>query len=653
METPAPERQQDNDADNDDATGGDDDGDDDGDASSRPRVAWLDSRHKAIEAQLYTSHVLSTANSRLFEFGAVLFLAALFPHSLLPMSVYALARSAAAILLAHPVGAAIDRAGRLAVVRASIVAQRAAVAASCAVLWVMVMHAAPLRHDDDDGGEDDGEMRLRATTGGVRRLVSGRSVDGLFALLCVLACVEKLAAMANLVAVERDWAVVMTEGDDEWRRGELLGPASGTTKLASLLMCFTVVNARMRRIDLFCKLLGPLFISLVAAASTLIAIWTVLGINVASVLVEYICIARVYKSVPALHRSPVDPISASSEPTTRSSMVTLTTTILPISSLPFYFRHPAFLPSFSLALLYLTVLSFSGQMVTFLLSIGYTPLHVGLARTGSTVVELSATWASPWLMRRIGPIRGGIWALSCQMMFLAAGLSWFLAEFEGSAASKLASATGLAVCVAFSRLGLWGYDLCAQTIVQDEVEADFRGTFSTVEAAFQNLFELLSFATTIVFSRPDQFRWPVIISTVAVYLAGGMYACFVRLRRGHLFHAPPCIRGKPERAADSYLPGHDGALSIKPIKQPEMSAVTGTVMTQPRYIHPTSLGFIHRQSPLARPTPTVAPVMHCVVDTGRLRRVAMRTVTALASSMQKPRLGDISVRRLPSVRMTW
>lgn len=49
----------------------------------------------------------------------------------------------------------------------------------------------------------------------------------------------------------------------------------------------------MRRIDLFCKLLGPLFISLVTAASTLIAIWTVLGMNVASVLVEYICIARV------------------------------------------------------------------------------------------------------------------------------------------------------------------------------------------------------------------------------------------------------------------------------------------------------------------------------------------------------------------------
>lgn len=71
-----------------------------------------------------------------------------------------------------------------------------------------------------------------------------------------------------------------------------------------------------------------------------------------------------------------------------------------------------------------------------------------------------------------------------------------------------------------------------------------RGTFSTVEAAFQNLFEMLSSVLTIIFSRPDQFQWPVVVSTAAVYTAGGMYAVFVRKRRGHLFHAPPCVQDK-------------------------------------------------------------------------------------------------------------
>lgn len=49
----------------------------------------------------------------------------------------------------------------------------------------------------------------------------------------------------------------------------------------------------MRRIDLFCKLVAPVFISLVDSFSTPLAIWTVLGLNSASVVVEYVAIAQV------------------------------------------------------------------------------------------------------------------------------------------------------------------------------------------------------------------------------------------------------------------------------------------------------------------------------------------------------------------------
>ena len=53
------------------------------------------------------------------------------------------------------------------------------------------------------------------------------------------------------------------------------------------------LNARMRRIDLLCKLLGPLAISSIAVISTNVAIWTTLGMNLGSILPEYICIAQV------------------------------------------------------------------------------------------------------------------------------------------------------------------------------------------------------------------------------------------------------------------------------------------------------------------------------------------------------------------------
>lgn len=141
--------------------------------------------------------------------------------------------------------------------------------------------------------------------------------------------------------------------------------------------------------------------------------------------------------------------------------------ILPLKSLPYYLHHRAFLPSFALCLLYLTVLSLSGQMVTYLLSTGYTSLHVGLIRFASTVFELSATWVAPRLMQRIGAVRSGIWSLSWQMTWLAAGASWFFSGIHGHGTNSVTAAAGLVVGVTLSRVGLWSYDLCAQSIIQE------------------------------------------------------------------------------------------------------------------------------------------------------------------------------------------
>ena len=69
-----------------------------------------------------------------------------------------------------------------------------------------------------------------------------------------------------------------------------------------------------------------------------------------------------------------------------------------------------------------------------------------------------------------------------------------------------------------------------------EVEAENRGAFSTVEAAFQSLFELLSYASTMIFARPSEFRWPTLISVIAVVSASTVYTTFTRIRRGHLLH---------------------------------------------------------------------------------------------------------------------
>ena len=128
-----------------------------------------------------------------------------------------------------------------------------------------------------------------------------------------------------------------------------------------------------------------------------------------------------------------------------------------------YFNHAVFLPSFSCALLYFTVLAFSGQMVTYLLSTGYTSTQVAIARTVSAAFEVMATWLAPWLMHNIGTVRAGLWCLSWQAGVLSLGMSAFWLFQD----QPLIAAAGLVGSTILSRVGLWGFDLATQIIIQE------------------------------------------------------------------------------------------------------------------------------------------------------------------------------------------
>ncbi|KAJ6184713.1 hypothetical protein N7519_006014 [Penicillium mononematosum] len=450
---------------------------------------------RSVLARLYISHTLSTWNSRMFEFGAVLFLASIFPGTLLYASIYALVRAFSAVALSSWLGAQVDRSDRLVAVRHSIVVwQRVPVAVSC------LCFIANLSTD------------------------SWPLTIGLFAVQGLLACMEKLAATANTVAVERDWAIVISDSINVPRQD---------------------LNASMRRIDLFCKLLAPVFISLIDGISTRYAIWTVFTLNTASVLVEYMAIAQVYQSVPALTKTQApttqtDDINNESDDAHHNASRNILHS-LPESLAPWkeYIASPVFLASFALSLLYLTVLSFGATMVTYLLSTGFTSLQVSYMRIGSVIAELSGTWTAPMITNRIGPIRSGLWFLNWQFVCVAAAAVPFVAW---DSSSRFVAGT-LIAGVALSRVGLWGFDLSVQFLVQENIQERARARFSATEMALQNVFEMLSFASTIAFPLPAQFVYPVMISFGAVAVAAVCFAAYVRKERGHLLHRSRCMGG--------------------------------------------------------------------------------------------------------------
>ena len=270
-----------------------------------------------------------------------------------------------------------------------------------------------------------------------------------FGILAVLACVEKVSSIMNLIAIERDWVIVIAE--------------NSSCELEAL-------NAQMRRIDLACKLLGPLVIALIDAVSFVLVLEVILGMNVLSLLIEYFAIADVYKLVPALRfketasTSPADSAAVFQDvPVYRRFPASGIAKAWEIcEELSRYSHHAAFLPSFALCFLYLTVLSFSGQMVTYLLSVNITPLQIGFLRTASTAVELSATWLAPIAMKRIGTLRSGLWFINWQLCCLIGAVSsfWLIDK-------PIVAALILVAGMIFSRVGLWGFDLCVQIIVQE------------------------------------------------------------------------------------------------------------------------------------------------------------------------------------------
>lgn len=374
---------------------------------------------------LYLLQLLSSCAVRSSEFSLSLFLAGIYPHTLFYISIHGLGRAVAAVLLGPLVGAYVDSQDRLRAMSLSIVCQRLSIALSC-ILILFLSHLP--------------EPQFALSVSSIISVIC-------FAAVVLLGGVEKLAAMANLIALERDWLVIIAEAET-LRRQDL--------------------NASLRRVDLLGKLLAPTIIGLIDESSPR---WTMIVVsvsNVASVALEIKIASKLYNAVPELmHRQAHgDPVEMQlPPPETRPRQVggyLLSTKSLLISWAE-YRSSPIFLASFSGCLLWWTVLYVGGPMITYLRSIGFTPLQITSFRATSVVAELGGTWLAPILMDRFGPPRAGLYFLLWQVACLAV----FGGPFLTNDITTTFPAVSLALGITFKRLGLWGLDLAVQFMVQE------------------------------------------------------------------------------------------------------------------------------------------------------------------------------------------
>ena len=411
--------------------------------------------------------------------------------------------------------------------------------------------------------------------------------------------------------------------------------------IAVVMFSRTVLNANMRRIDLLCKLLAPIVAGVLLthtgsflpslpsalaggfAATVIIGLW-----NVVSFFGELSLLVVVYRLVPALaikklrgkdDREKRDEEFEEEEEeevakvkATDRCLKALKKIASPyrtiVTGWSIFWKQETNLVGFSLASLYLTVLGFSGVTATYLLTQGLTSDFIGLAQGIGGIFGIAGTLVYPFLQRKVGTVRTGLFGISAQvamLMFCVAGVfspgkpthdfstgyyspncssshnsisptpalpftslidpspsvSMYIEMSPSPSVAPTDDGSGglsfnlsvflLLVGVTGARFGLWMFDLSVSQLIQEKVVVQERGVVSGVMNAMNSNMDMLHYVMVIVAPRPQEFPYLTIISFCSVFMGWIFYCCYVRRARGHFFHLDKiskcCGRGRVGR----------------------------------------------------------------------------------------------------------
>ncbi|KAF9403877.1 hypothetical protein BGX21_008443 [Mortierella sp. AD011] len=324
-----------------------------------------------------------------------------------------------------------------------------------------------------------------------------------YAFIILLGCTLRLAFVGNSIAIEKDWAMIISDG-----HLELLLPT-------------------MRRIDLICKTLSPILIGYLLLAPPLVVTITICVWTSVSTMIEYILISQIHRDVPALgSRAPF----SSEAPATGEGGGEEQVAAVPVSARE-YVGHRTFLATLSLEILYVNVLSFGGTMTSYLALVGYGSGLLGIMKVLSGIMGVAGTFVMPLLSARIGNVRTGLWSI-WQLTFMLVLVILALTNKLGHITTSVSLFGGMAL----SRLGLWVFDIAESLILQEYTAPTHITGIAGWQYSMCNLFELLGYVLTIVFPDPAKFIIPASISTGLIIGSAITYTWFVWKDRGHLMH---------------------------------------------------------------------------------------------------------------------
>jgi len=515
---------------------------------------------------LYVSHFFAQFSERAWQFSLTLFLAAFTDYeSLALVSTYGLLQGLSMCMLGATTGRFVDATDRLFAARLLIWTENACVLVATAFCCLLLLAA-------DDRIDDEEEANLLAETSsswigrtfrGVPR--DGRSIAYLIGIH-VFGSVASILDQGFLVAIERDWVVTMSHvaaavdvvvvvvahGEDVVDSEEDVKPITPVPSKPNKAW-LSETNVAMKRIDLTCKVLAPAIAGFVIGifdrdeqphyGNDLTGAAILVGVvNVASLAVEWVCTAKIYRLVPSLEarteKQPKldgsvdgaflsgDEDNVDAGPSNSTVMKESRCALWKLPhGLSVYLQQPIAWAGQGLAMLYLNALTFGALMTAYLVWRGMRLETVGIWRGVSAAVGIVGTFVYHYSIKRTTVVATGMWSIWYQFACLSLSFfSLFVDSFDVSMAM-------LVIGVCASRIGLWVFDISVTQLMQEFVPDGVRGVVGGTQQALNAFFSLLTFALGLAFPDPKEFRIYAAAGYSAVGFAAVVYAFGVFRKR--------------------------------------------------------------------------------------------------------------------------
>lgn len=271
-------------------------------------------------------------------------------------------------------------------------------------------------------------------------------------------------------------------------------------------------NSRMSQLDLFTEVISPLVAglfltvghpSLALFGFLLVALW-----NLVSFFPELMLLRSIFKMRPDLLKLETSLAEAVQETMWQQLR----------NGWADFFKQPVAIPIIAYALLWLSVLSPHGVLLTGYLKDAWNmpELIIGSFRGFGALFGLLATVLFPVVVKKFGLINGSRYLISFQSLMLLIGLGFFTL---GTTVGQY----GFLIAILFSRIGLYGFSLGEMQIRQVGILAHQRGEVNGFAHALTGLATLALFVFGTLIPTTAQFSILIVGSVGFVLLGAGLF----------------------------------------------------------------------------------------------------------------------------------